>query len=329
MKDLKKLDLITRQTIEAYETYAAIFFMFSIPILIVGIILVKISLGYIILIIVSALLFYLGIHYIILSKNTYNSWIGSEKIKEEQIRNAVKKAQEERIKRYQEKRAIYASVPRCEIKISSKKMPNIALKNLQEIKFSRPRNGQKKEKYGNFIVIDIETTGLKKTEKIIEVAAVRYKNFTPIEVFNSLLDPQKPIPSEASRINHITDDMVRGKPTYKSIIPALEEFIGSSALIGHNLSFDLEFLYRYGYDFTKVDRKYYDTYDMAKSKLKKYSETQDNRDPYYTYDVENYKLGSLCMHYDIEHDSAHRALGDCFATAEVFIAMLNKEYKLL
>lgn len=328
MKDLNKLDWNTQQNIKAYEIYALMILIISIPILITGIILIKVDKCFSILII-AIILTVLGVRCIIISNNLYKNGIEEEKKREEQTRLVVKKAQEERSKRYEEKRIIHSAVPRCEIKISSQKIPNIALEKMQGIKLSRPRNGQKKDKYGNFIVIDVETTGLKKTEKIIEVAAVRYKNFTPIEVFNSLLDPQKPIPSEASRINHITDDMVRGKPTYKSIIPALEEFIGSSALIGHNLSFDLEFLYRYGYDFTKVDRKYYDTYDMAKSKLKKYSETQDNRDPYYTYDVENYKLGSLCMHYDIEHDSAHRALGDCFATAEVFIAMLNKEYKLL
>lgn len=238
--------------------------------------------------------------------------------------NAERKKAEEKAKQKK-----YSSLPRRDVAVSSEKIKNNTLSDMGEIKYSRPRNGQKLFKYSNFVVIDIETTGLKATEKIIEIAAVRYEYFKPVEVFTTLLNPEKPIPSEATKINHITDSMVSDKPTFKSIIPALEEFVGKSDIIGQNLPFDLKFLYRYGYDFTKANRKYYDTLDIAKSKLKKFDERKYERNPDFEYDVDDYKLGTLCEYYNIDQEQAHRALGDCYATAQLFEAMLRNEYDLV
>lgn len=163
---------------------------------------------------------------------------------------------------------------------------------------------------GIAIFIDIETTGLKVTDSIIEIAAIRFEN-------------GKPIPPEATAINHITNDMVANAPDFKSIVPSLEKFVGNSNLLGQNLKFDLKFLYKNGYDYTKQNRKYYDTLEMAKEKLTKY----DRRKPYdYEYDVDDYKLDTLCECYSIYRPDAHRALSDCLATGKLFLRMVEEEY---
>jgi DNA polymerase III epsilon subunit-like protein len=83
----------------------------------------------------------------------------------------------------------------------------------------------------------------------------------------------------------------------------------------------LRFLYKNGFDFQDQKRKYYDTLEIAKSKLKRY------RDENHDYDVYDYKLETLCDFYGIKIKDAHRSLSDCYATAKLFINLLD-EYEL-
>ena len=129
----------------------------------------------------------------------------------------------------------------------------------------------------------------------------------------------------SSAINNITDDMVADAPAFMQIIDSLNAFVGKSNIVGHNLPFDLKFLYRYGYDFTANKRRYYDTCEIAKKTLKKPKLKWDKDFDEYVidydcdYDVEDYKLTTLCDYYQIRDNMfAHRALSDALATGELF-----------
>lgn len=160
-------------------------------------------------------------------------------------------------------------------------------------------------KLGNFVAVDTETTGLRATCGVIEIAAVRFRDWEPVEKFHSLCSIDKSIPEDATKINHITDDMVAGKPHFRQISKSLLDFIGSDALVGHNIGFDLKFIVRNGADVTIKKRKYYDTLEIAQRTLKKYE------------DVINYKLPTLCQYYRINMPDSHRA--DYDATAAGFL----------
>ena len=172
------------------------------------------------------------------------------------------------------------------------------------------------ERLGDFVVIDTETTGLSPTrDNLVEVAAIRFETWVPIQKFHTLLNPGK----------HITDDMVADAPAFMQIIDSLNAFVGKSNIVGHNLPFDLKFLYRYGYDFTANKRRYYDTCEIAKKTLKKPKLKWDKDFDEYVidydcdYDVEDYKLTTLCDYYQIRDNMfAHRALSDALATGELF-----------
>lgn len=182
------------------------------------------------------------------------------------------------------------------------------------------------ERLGDFVVIDTETTGLSPTrDNLVEVAAIRFENWVPIQKFHTLLNPGKHIPDKASAINNITDDMVADAPAFVHIIDSLAAFVGKSNIVGHNLPFDLKFLYRHGYDFTTNKRRYYDTCEIAKKTLRKPKQKWDKEYDEYVinydcdYDVEDYKLTTLCDYYKIRDNMfAHRALSDALATGELF-----------
>ena len=81
--------------------------------------------------------------------------------------------------------------------------------------------------------------------------------------------------------------------------------------MGHNLEFDLKFLYRNGINFLSHKRKYYDTLKIAKTVLKRGDSLNS--------DVSDYKLTTLCDYYDIrDNDSAHRSLSDALSTGLLF-----------
>lgn len=88
------------------------------------------------------------------------------------------------------------------------------------------------------IFLDIETTGLFKTDRIIEVGVVEMVNSAIEEVFHQYINPGIPIPAQATRIHGINDEMVKDKPSFGEIADSLVEQIKDTRLIIHNAPFD-------------------------------------------------------------------------------------------
>lgn len=201
------------------------------------------------------------------------------------------------------------SLPEAEITISDAPAPELPG---NEITYSTVTKKTPRDKLGDFVVIDTETTGLSLRASIVEIAAIRFRGFQPVEKFTTLCSPKGKISEEASKINGITEDMVAGKPQFAFIAASLQAFIGKGNLVGHNLPFDMKFITKYGVDTTLVKRKYYDTLEIAKHTLKKWREGSDAY-----YDVYDYKLDTLCDYYHIPFFGAHRAQADCYATGQL------------
>lgn len=217
------------------------------------------------------------------------------------------------------------SVPCVEINIADKESKQLSSRIVSGIPFSNITKKTRLEKVGNFVAFDVETTGLSVSKnEIVEISAIRFQDFKPVEAFSTLCKPKKGICDEASKINGITEDMVEGKPTFGQIASSFQDFIGSDNLIAHNLEFDLKFVVKYGVDVLANDRKYYDTLDIAQRTLKKCKKKWDKEfecnmdDLEGDYDVMNYKLETLCDYYGIALSGAHRAIADCMATGMLF-----------
>ena len=95
-------------------------------------------------------------------------------------------------------------------------------------------------KGARFCVFDTETTGLSsRYDRIIEFGGVIVEDGKIVDQFNQYYDPGMPIPEEATRINHITDDMVRGKPKIEDDLERILSFFGDCILVAHNATFDI------------------------------------------------------------------------------------------
>ena len=97
--------------------------------------------------------------------------------------------------------------------------------------------------YGPFTVFDLETTGMSPVnDRIVEIAAMRIDLTGEYSEFHTLLNPGRRIPAGASRVHHITDDMVADAPRFQHIGHDFLEFARNSTLVAHNARFDLSFL---------------------------------------------------------------------------------------
>ena len=94
-----------------------------------------------------------------------------------------------------------------------------------------------------FVAFDFETTGLDgRNDRIVEIGALRFGPDGEGEAFQTLVDPGRPIPWQASKVNGISDAMVRGQPDLDVALPRFLAFAGGAVLVAHNAPFDLGFL---------------------------------------------------------------------------------------
>ncbi|MBC7871286.1 MAG: 3'-5' exonuclease, partial [Chitinophagaceae bacterium] len=152
------------------------------------------------------------------------------------------------------------------------------------------------------VAIDLETTGLDPTkDDIIEIGAVRMKDGKVIDEFSTFVNPGSPIPPNVSHITGIFPADVVGAPDIKALLPKLNDFVGDSPMVAHNLSLDMGFLQqRYGIlrGNTRID-----TYDLASVMVP---------------NAPRYNLHSLSQEAGITLENAHRALEDARAAGLLY-----------
>lgn len=162
-----------------------------------------------------------------------------------------------------------------------------------------------------FIVFDIETTGLSfKHDMITEIGAVKVMNGEIIDSYSALVNPGRPIPAKIVELTGITDDMVVDKPKIAQILPEFLEFVGDSAVVAHNASFDVSFIKAQA---EKIDREFdpvvLDTLTLARLLLK---------------DLKRHKLKQVAKYLKkIKLDNHHRAVDDAMATAKIFCRFIS------
>lgn len=98
----------------------------------------------------------------------------------------------------------------------------------------------------SYVVLDLETTGLPSTSKIIEIGAWKIINGVHTGKFNMLVNPRCHIPREASLVNHITDEMVANELGIEEVLPQFYDFCEDLPFLAHNIAYDYGILIRRG-----------------------------------------------------------------------------------
>ncbi len=169
----------------------------------------------------------------------------------------------------------------------------------------------------DYTVFDIETTGFDpNNDEIIEIAAIRVRNNTVKECFTSLVKPNNEVSAFVANLTGITNEMLETAEDIKSVLSQFIDFVGTDIVVGHNVSFDINFINN---NSVKCFQKafcndYVDTLRLSRK---------------YVQGAEDHKLQTLIQYFNIESDTAHRALADCYSTQKLYdnLRIMRKEFE--
>jgi len=162
-----------------------------------------------------------------------------------------------------------------------------------------------------YAIVDIETTGTHASGNGITEIAIILHNGKEVEgKFQTLVNPQAPIPKYVSSLTGIYNHMVADAPLFAEVAPNIHSLLKGRIFVAHNVNFDYTFLRsqlkEVGYDW---QAKKLCTIRMAKKAFP---------------GLKRYGLGHLCDHFGIENGQRHRATGDALATTTLFEMVLAK-----
>ena len=197
--------------------------------------------------------------------------------------------------------------------VSDSFVPEISLNRPHTPRYiSHDLKGNRIDRFvNNYVVIDVETSGLSYiNSEITELSAIKVVNDEEIDTFTSLVKPKEPIPAAATAVNGITNDMVADAPAIEEVLPKYLDFIGENIVIGHNVNFDIDFIYESSVRILNkpFSNNYSDTLPLAHQ---------------YVFGVENFKLGTLAAHFRIFESDPHRSLSDCRTTNAIYRELRN------
>lgn len=164
-----------------------------------------------------------------------------------------------------------------------------------------------------YVVFDLETTGLDpKNDSIIEIAAIKVQNDAVVDTFETLVNPEKPISRFISNLTGITDEMVAGAPPLAEVLPAFLQFVGNFVVVGHNVNFDVNFIYDAccRMDCASFTNDYVDTLRLSRLLCP---------------EAAHHRLEDLVERYGLEEREAHRAMSDVLTTNDCLMFLKQDE----
>ena len=164
-----------------------------------------------------------------------------------------------------------------------------------------------------FVVFDTETTGLDPArDEIVQIAAVRLLGGRLLrgEVFDTLVDPGRPIPPGSTAVHQITDADVAGAPRIAEAGQGFARFAQGAVLVAHHASFDIAML-----DAKAAQTGWRPEAPALCTGLLSAA--------LYAH-AEDHTLDALAARFGVEipEDRRHTALGDAEAAAAVFLRMV-------
>ncbi|MGB5246915.1 MAG: exonuclease domain-containing protein [Woeseia sp.] len=167
-----------------------------------------------------------------------------------------------------------------------------------------------------YVVVDVETTGGRGDQhRVTEIGAVRVRNGKVLDRFQTLLNPQRSIPTGITRLTGISDAMVHSAPLFVDIADEFDAFLKDAIFVAHNVEFDYRFI---AAEFQRLGRPF---------RMPKLCTCSSMRKLYPGH--QSYSLAALCRAFDIPLTSHHRALCDAEAAAELLLLVNEKRLERL
>lgn len=163
-----------------------------------------------------------------------------------------------------------------------------------------------------FAVVDVETTGMAAAgdDRITEIAVVVVHGTRRDVVFESLVNPGRPIPTRISQLTGISDEMVRTAPVFCDIADQLLAALGGRVFVAHNARFDWGFV---GAEVRRARDLALTGPQICTVRLARRLYRQEP----------SYGLDALAHRFGLEFPARHRAAGDAMVTGMLLERLLH------
>jgi DNA polymerase III subunit epsilon len=163
-----------------------------------------------------------------------------------------------------------------------------------------------------FAVVDVETTGVRAIygDRITEIAVAVVQGGRREIVFDSLVNPERPIPRSIRALTNITDEMVRQAPRFAEVAEQVLSVLTGRIFVAHNARFDWNFVS------TELSRSR--ALSLAGTRLCTVRLARR-----LVRGVRSCGLDNLCRFFGFDNRARHRAAGDALVTAELLSRLLT------
>jgi len=163
-----------------------------------------------------------------------------------------------------------------------------------------------------YAIIDIETTGgYAENHRITEIAIAWHDGIQAGEVYRTLINPERNIPSYITGLTGITNEMVATAPRFADVADEIFNRLKDKIFVAHNAHFDYSFLKK---ELEQVGIRW---------QTKKLCTVRLSRK--IIPGLRSYSLGNLAESLGIAINNRHRAEGDALATVKVFDTLLRRD----
>lgn len=163
-----------------------------------------------------------------------------------------------------------------------------------------------------FAVVDLETTGNNKNkDSIIQLSIVFINNRQIVDQYSTFLSDNTDLSVFIQELTNIDESMLRGAPAFKDVAPEIYEKLQNHVFVAHNVDFDLAFLQNH---FNECHLNYSPDLTIDTVELSKIFLPAEN----------SFQLAEITSTIGINLSNAHRADEDAYATAELFLYLLDK-----
>ncbi len=164
----------------------------------------------------------------------------------------------------------------------------------------------------SYVVVDVETTGGRAYlgDRVTEIACVVVRNGEIVELFETLVNPERSIPPFVTQLTNITWAMVKDAPTFDRIAPDVLRVLQGNVFVAHNAMFDWRFVTA---ELSRCAGQRLRGRRLCTVKLARKVLPQLSRR----------SLDYVARYYGVEITNRHRAAGDALATARCLIRMLS------
>lgn len=163
------------------------------------------------------------------------------------------------------------------------------------------------------MICDIEATGLDTERDLIEIALITWEEDKVIDVYETLINPLRPIPEFISNLTSITNRDLKEAPKFYEVADAIRMRLEGAVFVSHNTEFDLGLL----------TKKYQEMGQELKVKSFCTLKVAQHEIP----GLQNYNLDALCSFFGIKIEDRHRAIGDARATLSLFKELMQLRHK--